>query len=102
MDFFSSRRSLLAVCLAIVLLARAMVSITSIRLFACSILSSVLFNACAVAQSCPNTTTIGGTSFPSLIDVTTEDLNIGLESGLFTSVDLVNVRVQPSHQHAKL
>ena len=33
-----------------------------------------------------------GKPFPSLIDVTLEDLSTGLESGQFTSVDLVNVR----------
>ena len=32
---------------------------------------------------------IKGQQFPSLIDVTLEELNTGLESGLFTSVDLV-------------
>ena len=30
--------------------------------------------------------------YPKLIEVTLEDLDTGLESGLFTSVDLVNVR----------
>ena len=35
---------------------------------------------------------MNGKPFPSLIDVTTEELNVGLESGQFTSVDLVNVR----------
>jgi len=34
-------------------------------------------------------TSIKGKDFPTLIDVTLEDLNTGLESGLFTSVDLV-------------
>ena len=34
--------------------------------------------------------TISG--FPALIEVTLEELETGLESGLFTSVDLVNVR----------
>ncbi|KAI7517011.1 hypothetical protein KC343_g23121, partial [Hortaea werneckii] len=34
-------------------------------------------------------TIIKGQQFPSLIDVTLEDLSTGLESGLFTSVDLV-------------
>jgi amidase len=34
-------------------------------------------------------TSIKGTPFPSLIDVDLEDLVTGLESGLFTSVDLV-------------
>jgi len=31
------------------------------------------------------------TGYPLLIDVTLEELETGLESGLFTSVDLVNV-----------
>lgn len=35
---------------------------------------------------------VKGKPFPSLIDVTLEDLSTGLESGQFTSVDLVNVR----------
>lgn len=44
------------------------------------------------AQTCPNaTTSINGTSFPSLFDVTLEELIVGLESKLFTSKDLVNV-----------
>lgn len=34
---------------------------------------------------------VNGRPFPSLIDVTAEQLNVGLESGQFTSVDLVNV-----------
>lgn len=34
---------------------------------------------------------VKGKDFPTLIDVTTEDLVDGLESGLFTSVDLVKV-----------
>ena len=33
--------------------------------------------------------TISG--YPALIEVTVEELETGLESGLFTSVDLVNV-----------
>ncbi len=35
---------------------------------------------------------IAASPFPLLIDATTESLETGLESGLFTSVDLVNVR----------
>ena len=35
--------------------------------------------------------TVKGKVFPTLIDVTTEDLAYGLETGLFTSVDLVTV-----------
>jgi len=37
---------------------------------------------------------IAASPFPLLIDATTESLETGLESGLFTSVDLVNVRSQ--------
>ena len=46
-----------------------------------------------VALPCSSSTAINGTPFPSLIDVTTEDLIGGLESGLFTSVDLVNAYI---------
>lgn len=35
---------------------------------------------------------VNGKPFPRLIDVTVDDLIIGLESGQFTSVDLVKVR----------
>lgn len=42
---------------------------------------------------CNATTSINGTPFPSLLDVTIEDLMIGLESGLLTSVDLVNAYI---------
>jgi amidase len=38
--------------------------------------------------------TVGGKPFPPLIEVTAEDLQIGLESGLFTSVDLVTAYTQ--------
>jgi amidase len=34
--------------------------------------------------------TVKGKSFPTLIEATIDDLNSGLSSGLFTSVDLVN------------
>ncbi|KAB5578320.1 amidase [Coniochaeta sp. 2T2.1] len=48
----------------------------------------------ASAQVCSNSSTaIGGTPFPPLIEATLEDLAKGLESGLFTSVDLVNAYV---------
>ena len=44
--------------------------------------------------------TVKGQPFPALIDVTTEDLATGLESGLFTSVDLVNASIPcASHLH---
>ena len=52
------------------------------------------FNLLAAAQICPNASTaIGGKPFPPLIEATTEDLINGLESGLFTSVDLVNAYI---------
>lgn len=52
------------------------------------------FAALTAAQSATNaTTSVNGTPFPSLIDVTTEELIVGLESGLFTSVDLVNAYI---------
>ena len=38
--------------------------------------------------------TISG--YPALIEVTLEELETGLESGLFTSVDLVNVLMPKS------
>lgn len=34
-------------------------------------------------------------TWPNLVDVDVEDLASGLESGLFTSVDLVNVLLMP-------
>ncbi|MCJ1311116.1 hypothetical protein MMC25_004786 [Agyrium rufum] len=40
-----------------------------------------------------SSSTVKGQPFPSLIDVTTEDLATGLESGLFTSVDLVTAYI---------
>ena len=39
-------------------------------------------------------TLVKGQEFPSLIDVTLEELNTGLESGLFTSVDLTKAYIQ--------
>ncbi|KAF2084470.1 amidase [Saccharata proteae CBS 121410] len=48
-----------------------------------------LFLATVSGQGCSNLT-IYGAAVPNLIDATTEDLAIGLEKGLFTSVDLVN------------
>lgn len=69
---------------------------TPLGLFTCSLLTSFWVNVWANAQvvlPCSNRTAINGTPFPSLIDVTTEDLISGLESGLFTSVDLVNAYV---------
>lgn len=46
------------------------------------------------AQPCWNqSTAIKGTAFPPLIEATTEDLIRGLESGLFTSQDLVKTYI---------
>ncbi len=59
--------------------------------------TALSWNVVTNAQSCYNSSTaINGKPFPSLIDATTEDLIMGLESGLFTSVDLVNVRKDAS------
>lgn len=69
---------------------------TALRLFTYSLLTSFWANVWANAQvvlTCSNRTAINGTPFPSLIDATTEDLISGLESGLFTSVDLVKAYV---------
>ena len=47
-----------------------------------------------IAQPCgDDTTSINGTPFPPLIEATLEDLVRGLETKLFTSVDLVNAYV---------
>ncbi len=72
--------------------SEAMAAFNSVRLFTYTLLTSFCVNFWASAQLCTsNCTSINGTPFPSLIDVTTEDLITGLETGLFTSVDLVNV-----------
>jgi amidase len=76
--------------LSVLYLVEAMVLPSGIRLLVCTLLSSVWLSPLISAQ-CPNATTaINGKAFPALIDATTEDLITGLESGLFTSVDLVN------------
>ena len=41
------------------------------------------------APACPTTQLINGVQFPTMIDVTLEDLVFGLETGLFNSTDLV-------------
>ena len=69
---------------------------TPLRVLTYSLLASFWANVWANTQvvlPCSNRTAINGTPFPSLIDTTTEDLISGLESGLFTSVDLVNAYV---------
>ena len=62
-----------------------------------SLLCSVVAASCGFVvnaqPSCNSSTSINGTPFPALIDVTAEELITGLESGLFTSVDLVNAYV---------
>ena len=63
----------------------------SFRFLAVLLLLSSLVNLWAIAQSYLRSTLINGVAFPRLIDATTEDLAAGLEAGLFTSVDLVNV-----------
>ena len=55
-------------------------------IFSLSLILGVLINA----QSTCNSTT---SKYPILIDATTESLETGLESGLFTSVDLVNAYI---------
>ncbi|KAK0516763.1 hypothetical protein JMJ35_001366 [Cladonia borealis] len=53
-----------------------------------------VFLACVYGQtSCPNTTLETVSGYPALIEVTVEELETGLESGLFTSVDLVNAYI---------
>ena len=69
---------------------------STMKLLTCALLTSFCGHFYTSAQSSSPGTSINGTSFPSLIDVTTEDLIGGLQSGLFTSVDLVNV----SHEHS--
>ena len=69
---------------------------TPLRVLTYSLLASFWANVWANTQivlPCLNRTAINGTPFPRLIDATTDDLISGLESGLFTSVDLVNAYV---------
>ncbi|KAF3002257.1 hypothetical protein E8E14_007338 [Neopestalotiopsis sp. 37M] len=57
----------------------------------CTLALSAFSVAFSSASSCTNSSTsIGGKPFPPLIEATLEDLVSGLESGQFTSVDLVN------------
>ena len=51
-------------------------------------------------QTCePGSFLVKGKPFPSLLDVTLDELTTGLESGLFTSVDLVKVRYYYFYLH---
>ncbi|KAF1349979.1 amidase [Delphinella strobiligena] len=60
------------------------------RLHALATVFALVSAAVAITVPPYTGTLIKGKQFPSLIDVTLEDLVDGLESGLFTSVDLVN------------
>lgn len=54
-------------------------------------LAATVLGVCQCQLSSSNSSTaIDGTPFPPLIDVTLDDLIRGLDTGLFTSVDLVN------------
>lgn len=67
-----------------------------------TIWSLSIFACAGLAQKCVNpSTAINGVPFPSLLDVTTEELITGLEAGLFTSVQLTQV-CQKSIQRAVL
>jgi amidase len=44
-------------------------------------------------MTCTSTQLIKGEAFPTMIDVTLEDLEAGLEAGLFSSVDLVQTYI---------
>ena len=71
-----------------------MASFMSFKMLTRFLVALLPFNLLAAAQICPNASTaIGGKPFPPLIEATTEDLINGLESGLFTSVDLVNAYI---------
>ncbi|MCJ1412760.1 hypothetical protein MMC19_006858 [Ptychographa xylographoides] len=56
-----------------------------------------LFNLVKGQYTC-TTQIVNGKPFPSLIEVTTEDLATGLESGQFTSVDLVTAYIARIHE----
>ncbi|KAI9703394.1 MAG: hypothetical protein M1820_005866 [Bogoriella megaspora] len=65
-----------------------------------ALLSNLVFTKSVIPRQAPKAslhkrqTTIKGQAFPSLIDVTLDDLVSGLEQGLFTSVDLTNAYIQ--------
>ena len=64
------------------------------RRFGGHLLILLSLNTLVRAQPCQNQmTAINGTAFPPLIEATTEDLIRGLESGVFTSVDLVEAYI---------
>lgn len=80
--------------ITVVLQPVIMMALFSIKQLLCRflVLSVISQLGTYAATSCVNETSINGQPFPSLIDVTAEDLISGLERGLFTSVDLVNVK----------
>jgi len=49
--------------------------------------------ASSFVSTCSSSRIINGVPFPTMIDVTLEDLDFGLEAGLFTSVDLVQTYI---------
>ncbi|KAL9609189.1 MAG: hypothetical protein Q9167_006027 [Letrouitia subvulpina] len=57
------------------------------------LISLLLFVHLAFSAPLGLNSTNAGAKYPKLIDVTTEELETGLESGLFTSVDLVNAYI---------
>lgn len=63
-----------------------------IRSLSTLLLICLSLTSLVTCQPCFNkTTSIKGKPFPPLIEATTENLIVGLETGLFTSVDLVKV-----------
>lgn len=81
----------------LVLLLASLCWSETVKMLGSSVTQSLVALAATVvclcqAQSAPSnpSTAIDGTPFPPLIDATLDDLVHGLDSGLFTSVDLVN------------
>ncbi|KAL8843522.1 MAG: hypothetical protein Q9170_000026 [Blastenia crenularia] len=64
----------------------------AVRIDSIFLLWILLFRSVLCQYFYPNQTDIE-TTFPFLIDVTTEELETGLEQGFFTSVDLVNTYI---------
>lgn len=78
----------LAICLSLTYLVDLGIPRT-MRFFSSLSVGVVLVGAVAGLVTPYNNTSTGLGDFPSLINVTTEDLATGLEAGRFTSVDLV-------------
>jgi hypothetical protein len=73
---------------------------TSLLLLPLLLFSSSLFPSSWAAPSSYPRSANGTTSvYPGLFEATTEEVVSGLESGLFTSVDLVNVSFTPPLYH---